>query len=31
LTGSDPVEAQPHCVEVAQHRVKLTLIGLGGG
>jgi hypothetical protein len=32
LTGNDPIEVEPYRVEVvAQHRVKLPLIGVGGG
>jgi hypothetical protein len=31
LTGSDLVEAQPHRLEVTQHRVKPPVIGLAGG
>jgi hypothetical protein len=29
LTGRDPVDALPHCVEVAQYLVELLLIGAG--
>jgi hypothetical protein len=29
LTGRDPVDALPHCVEVAQCLVELLLIGAG--
>jgi hypothetical protein len=31
LTGSDPVDALLHCLEVAKHLLELLLIGERGG